>query len=206
MTTEEQHRTEAPPPFTPELVTARAGFSDRVKRQRVFRGLSYAGRAIILVYVGLDAIIFPMFRPSSRWLGGKLFVHAAQRRVGRLPAYVILVVIALPFAIAEPAKMLAVYLMASGSRLHRSIGSCRSIFHKPCYCGAALSWRRTKLLTIPWFKVVWQWLMSLRRSLLRRGRSTRIWASFVKNRDRIRRHAHFARFRRHLGSPDLRER
>ena len=70
--------------------------------------------AIIVLYVGLDAVIFPIFRPSSRWLSGQTFIHAAQRRVGRLPAYVILVVLALPFAIAEPAKLLALYLMATG--------------------------------------------------------------------------------------------
>src|SRR5437763_12999927 len=84
---------------------ARDAIADSSKRRRALRGLSYTGRAIIVLYVGLDAVIFPIFRPSSRWLSGQTFVHAAQRRVGRLPAYVILVVLALPFAIAEPAKI-----------------------------------------------------------------------------------------------------
>src|SRR3954453_5047265 len=114
MEREEQRRTEAALPFTSGANTPGDGIADSFKRRRALRGLSYAGRAIIIIYVGLDAIIFPMFRPSSRWLSGQTFVHAAQRRVGRLPAYVILVVLALPFAIAEPAKILALYLIATG--------------------------------------------------------------------------------------------
>jgi hypothetical protein len=67
-----------------------------VRRRPTLRGLGYAGRAIIVIYIGLDAVIFPMFRPASRWLGGRTFVNAAQRGVGRLPAYVILGLLALP--------------------------------------------------------------------------------------------------------------
>src|SRR3954449_10559049 len=114
MNREEQHRVEVAPPFIPAANTASDGIADSSKGRRALRGLSYTGRAIIVLYVGLDAVIFPIFRPSSRCLSGRGFVHAAQRRVSRLPAYVILVVLALPFAIAEPAKILALYLIATG--------------------------------------------------------------------------------------------
>jgi hypothetical protein len=159
-------------------------------------GLSDAARAIIVIYIGLDAIIFPMFRPTSRWLGGRAFVHAAQRRVGRLPAYVILAVLALPFAIAEPAKILAVYLMATGHGFIGTLVLGGAYFISLVIVERLFRGGRTKLLTIPWFKNAWRWLMDVRRRLLKQGRSTRIWMSFVRSRDRVRRHAHVARFRR----------
>ena len=41
-------------------------FAAPVRRRTTLRGLGYAGRAFIVIYIGLDAIIFPMFRPTSR--------------------------------------------------------------------------------------------------------------------------------------------
>jgi hypothetical protein len=178
------------------MTSASDGIADPLKSRRAFRGLSYTGRAIIALYVGLDAIVFPMFRPSSRWLSGRTFVHAAQRRVGRLPPYVILVVLALPFAIAEPAKILALYLMATGRVFIGVLVLVGAYFVSLVVVERLFRGGRTKLLTIPWFKAAWQRLMAVRRRLLRQGRSTRIWASWVKTGDRVRRHAHVARFRR----------
>jgi hypothetical protein len=166
------------------------------RRRTTLRGLGYAGRAIIIIYIGLDAIIFPMFRPSSRWLGGRAVVHAAQRRVGRLPAYVILALLALPFAIAEPAKILAVYLMTTGHAFIGTLVLAGAYFISLVIVERLFRGGRAKLLTIPWFKNAWRWLMGVRRDLLKRGRSTRLWMTFVKSRDRVRRHVHVARFRR----------
>lgn len=174
-------------------------FAAPVRRRPTLGGLGYAGRAIIVIYIGLDAIIFPMFRPTSRWLGGQTFVNAAQRRVSRLPAYVILGLLALPFAIAEPAKILAVYLMATGHVVIGTLVLVAAYFVSLVIVERLFRGGRTKLLTIPWFKDAWRWLMALRRGLLKRGRSTRIWAAFVRSRDRLRRHAHLARFRKRFG-------
>ena len=171
----------------------------RATPRPTFRRLGYAGRGIIIIYVGLDAVIFPMFRPSSRWLGGRAFVHAAQRSVGRLPAYVILALLALPFAIAEPAKVLAVYLMATGHAFIGTLVLAGAYFISLVIVERLFRGGRTKLLTIPWFKNAWRRLMGVRRELLKRGRSTRLWTSFVSNRDRFRRHAHLARFRTRSG-------
>jgi hypothetical protein len=173
-------------------------FGSPVRRRPTLRGLSDAARAIIVIYIRLDAIIFPMFRPTSRWLGGRAFVHAAQRRVGRLPAYVILAVLALPFAIAEPAKILAVYLMATSHGFIGTLVLAGAYFISLVIVERLFRGGRTKLLTIPWFKNAWR-LMDVRRRLLKQGRSTRIWMSFVRSRDRVRRHAQVARFRRFGG-------
>jgi hypothetical protein len=155
-------------------------------RGRAVRGLSYSGRGIIIIYLGIDSLILPLFRPTSRWLAGRALVHAAQRRVASLPPYVILCVLALPFAIAEPAKILALYLMATG---HVKIGLmvlAGAYFVSLVIVERLFRGGRTKLLTIPWFKTTWQWLMAQRRRLLKWARSTRIWASFVKSKGRMR--------------------
>jgi hypothetical protein len=173
-----------------------------VRRRPTLRGVGYAGRAIILSYIALDAIIFPMFRPTSRWLGGRTFVSAAQRCVGRLPAYLILALLALPFAIAEPAKILAIYLMAIGHVFIGTLVLAGAYFISLIIVERLFRGGRTKLLTIPWFKNAWRWLIGVRREILKRGRSTRVWMRFIRSRDRVRRHARFARFRR-FGRPSL---
>jgi hypothetical protein len=176
------------------------------RRGHTIRGLSYTGRAVIVIYVGIDSIIFPIFRPTSRWLGGRSFVRSAQRRVARLPPYVILGFLALPFAIAEPAKIFALYLIATGQVLFGLLVLVGAYFVSLVIVERLFRGGRTKLLTIPWFKAAWQSLMALRRRILKSARSTRIWASFVRTRGRMRRHAHLARFRARVGRrPSLEE-
>lgn len=46
------------------------------RRGHTIRGLSYTGRAVIVIYVEIDSIIFPIFRPTPRWLGGRSFVRS----------------------------------------------------------------------------------------------------------------------------------
>jgi hypothetical protein len=123
-------------------------FATPVRRRPTLRGLGYAGRAIIVIYIGLDAIIFPMFRPTSRWLGGRTFINAAQRRVGRLPPYAILALLALPFAVAEPAKILALYLMATGHVFIGTLVLAAAYFISLVIVERLFRGGRTKLLTI----------------------------------------------------------
>jgi hypothetical protein len=115
---------------------------------------------------------------------------------------VILCVLALPFAIAEPAKILALYLMATG---HVKIGLmvlAGAYFVSLVIVERLFRGGRTKLLTTPWFKTTWQWLMAQRRRLLKWARSTRIWASFVKSKGRIRaQFVYLTRFKNRFSAP-----
>jgi len=79
-----------------------------------------------------------------------------------LPAYVILGPLALPFAIAEPAKILAVYLMATGHVVIGTLVLVAAYFVSLVIVERLFRGGRTKLLTIPWFKDAWRWLMALR--------------------------------------------
>jgi hypothetical protein len=161
---------------------------------------------VIVTYIGIDSIIFPIFRPTSRWLGGRSLVRSAQRRVAKLPPYVILGFLALPFAIAEPAKVFALYLIATGQVLFGLLVLVGAYFVSLVVVERLFRGGRTKLLTIPWFKAAWRWLMACAPQHRQIGTLNPNMGELCSNQGRMRRHAHLARFRARVGrSPSLEE-
>jgi hypothetical protein len=108
------------------------------RRGHTIRGLSYTGRAVIVIYVEIDSIIFPIFRPTPRWLGGRSFVRSAQRRVARLPPYVILGFLAAALCNSGAGQNICVISDSYGSGPVWIARSCRRLFRQPCHCGAPL--------------------------------------------------------------------
>jgi hypothetical protein len=62
----------------------------------------------------IDAIARPLYRPLLDWIATRRIMHRFAALIEPLPRFVILVLFGVPFAIAEPLKLLAVYLMARG--------------------------------------------------------------------------------------------
>jgi hypothetical protein len=144
------------------------------------RLLLLPAKAVVVLYVVLDGIVTPVARPLLGWAASLRFVVCLQDFVAALPPYAILVSLAVPFAVAEPAKIYALYLMTEG---HFATGlSTISMAYlisllivERIYHAA-----RAKLNTIPWFAKLMEWLTGIRDRLLAWGRATRIWAFSVK--------------------------
>jgi hypothetical protein len=62
----------------------------------------------------IDALARPLYRPLLDWIATRRIMHRFAAVVAPLPRFVILVLFGVPFAIAEPLKVFAVYLMARG--------------------------------------------------------------------------------------------
>lgn len=134
---------------------------------------------LVVAYTLLDELLFPLFRPAIRWLSGLRLFQRLGALIGRLPPYMALVLLAVPFVIIEPAKVGALWVIATGHVIEGvvllliaqvlSLLICERIFH------AAYE----PLMRIGWFKAGLGWLFALRDKALAIGRSTAVWRAAV---------------------------
>ena len=137
-------------------------------------------KAVVVVYVILDVIVIPVFRPLLRWVSRLGFVLRLQDIVATFPPYAILVLLAVPFAFAEPAKIYALFLMSEG---HFKTGLATIamaylvslvVVERIYHAGQA------KLRTISWFATLMDWLTGIRDRLLAWTRTTWIWTFSIE--------------------------
>lgn len=72
-------------------------------------------RAIIIFALVLDGIFRPLYRPVIRAISNLTFIQRLESRIERLPRLAILLCLAVPFAIAEPMKIVGLVLIAHGA-------------------------------------------------------------------------------------------
>ncbi|WP_425623912.1 hypothetical protein [Agrobacterium radiobacter] len=72
-------------------------------------------RAIIVFALVLDGIFRPLYRPVIKAISGLTFIKRLENRIERLPRLAILLCLAVPFAIAEPMKIVGLVLIAHGA-------------------------------------------------------------------------------------------
>ena len=142
---------------------------------------------LVGLYILLDAVIGPLFRPAMRFLSRLNLVRWLEAAIARLPPYVLLALLGVPFAVAELAKAYAVIMMGSGHILTGvlifiaayvvSILVCERIFHAG----------RAQLMTIGWFARSFNWIMAVKDRLLAWFRTTEVWrlATDMKQRAQL---------------------
>jgi len=133
----------------------------------------------VVVYTLLDELLFPMVRPLIAWLGRLQLFARLGALIGCSPPYAVLVLLAVPFVIIEPAKVYALYLFATGHLVSGvvllviaqvlSLLICERIYH----AGHA------PLMRIGWFRRLMGWLVALRDKALGLIRSTAAWRASV---------------------------
>lgn len=72
-------------------------------------------RAIIVFALVLDGIFRPLYRPVIRAISNLTFIQRLENRIAQLPRLAILLCLAVPFAIAEPMKIVGLILIAHGA-------------------------------------------------------------------------------------------
>ena len=72
-------------------------------------------RAIIVFAMVLDGIFRPLSRPVIRALSNLKIIQRLESRIAQLPRLAILLCLAVPFAIAEPMKIIGLVLFAHGA-------------------------------------------------------------------------------------------
>ncbi len=144
------------------------------------RLLLLPAKAIVILYVVLDSIVASVVRPLLGWVARLRFVIGLQDIVAALPPYAILVLLTVPLAFAEPAKIYALYLMTEGRFATGLVTISMAYLVSLLVVERIYHAGRVKLATIPWFAKLMDWLTSIRDRLLAWARAMRIWAFSVK--------------------------
>jgi hypothetical protein len=142
--------------------------------------LLLVAKAIVVVYVILDGIVSPVIRPLLRWVARLYFVIRLQDIVARLPPYAILVLLAVPLAVAEPAKIYALVLMGQGHFATGLVTITLAYLVSLVVVERIYNAGRMKLATIAWFAKLMNWLTGNRDRFLAWARATWVWAFSVR--------------------------
>ncbi len=158
---------------------------DRPRRSLLRNVLEILLELVVGFFVVLDAIIRPLFGPLVRALSRLRLIHRIEAWIASLNPYVIFVLIAAPFAVAELTKVYAVILMAEehfrlGMTLFIgayvvSILVCERIFHAG----------KDQLLTLGWFKWGYDRVMAVKDAIVDWIVRTRAWQSVDAMRQRV---------------------
>ena len=145
-----------------------------------------AAETLVVIYVTLDAVFTPIFRPIIRWTANLRFVIRLQESVAELPPYAILTLLAVPFALAEPAKLYALVLFATGRETTGAIVMVLAYLVSLLVVERIYNAGKAKLRTIAWFAKLLDWLFLFRDQILAWARSTPVWVFAGKVKQRAR--------------------
>jgi hypothetical protein len=129
----------------------------------------------VVGYAILDTLLFPLFRPLIRYLSGLKLFEAIGALIVKLPPYVVLLILAVPFVVLEPLKVFALYWFALGHLVQGGIllvvahGASILTLERLYQAG------RPQLMKIGWFARVMGWLGALRDAALKFAKSTAAW-------------------------------
>jgi hypothetical protein len=149
---------------------------------------------LVVGYSLLDQLLFPLFRPLIGRLSRLRLFEAIGTGIGRLPPYVALLVLGVPFVAIEPLKILALWWLGVG---HLVQGLILLIF---AHALSILILERVyqagekQLMKIGWFKRMMAWVFSLRDKAMAIARATAVWQSSSRAAADLR-----ARFRKLIG-------
>ena len=88
--------------------------TDQPPKKPTSRLLLWPFQVVVAFILLIDAIARPLYRPMLDWIATRQIMHRFAAAIRPLPRFLILVLFAVPFAVAEPLKVFAVYLIARG--------------------------------------------------------------------------------------------
>ena len=148
------------------------------------RVLRIAAEIVVALYVVADSAVSFLFRPMMKFMSTLRIVQRLERGINAMPPYAILVVMLVPFIIAELAKVFAVFWMSEGHLRSGMIIFISAYVVSILVCERILHAGKSKLMTIAWFAWCYNWVMALRDYLFAWFRGTFVWQKSVQLRVR----------------------
>lgn len=112
--------------------------------------------ALVAIILVADAVAKPIYKPVIAWAANLKIMAALEAQIQRMPRFAVLLLFAVPFAIAEPLKLYALVLMASGYFIFGLVLLVLSYLVTFILVERIYHAGRDKLLTYGWFS----WCMS----------------------------------------------
>lgn len=144
-------------------------------RETLKRLLSIPLAALLLAYEALDALLGPLVRPAIAWAASLELIQRVARWIAGLPPYGVLALFAVPFAIIEPFKAVALYWMAAGSFWFGLVALGLAHLASLLICERIFHAGKDRLLEIGWFARGYGVLVRVRDGALAWIRSTAAW-------------------------------
>ena len=163
-----------PPPPAPE-------------RGPLVRGLLAALRAVLTVFIVLDELLRPLYRPLIRRLASLRIMRKLEETVAGLPRPLVLVALAVPFAIAEPLKLVGLLLFADGQFWAGLVVTAFAHLMSFVFVERIYHAGREKLLSYPWFAWIMGQVTRVRDKVLGWVRETSAYGFAMRTRDIARR-------------------
>jgi hypothetical protein len=144
-------------------------------------------RGVLTVLVLLDEIARPLYRPLADWIAGLRIVARAEAAIAKLPRLAILVLLAIPFAVAEPLKIVGLVLVGRGqvaaglALLALAYLASFLVVERIFHAG------REKLMSYGWLAWGVILLARIRARLLDWIRGSTAWRAAARLRDEVRR-------------------
>lgn len=115
------------------------------------RLLELAFNTAAAVIIVIDGAARPLYRPILQWAASVDLIRQAEAQIAQLPRLAILALFAVPFAIAEPAKVLALVWLAEGSLFSGLLLLAASYLATFLVVERIYHAGKPKLLTYTWF-------------------------------------------------------
>jgi len=93
------------------------------------------------------------------------FLRLPRRRIEKLGPYSSLFLLAVPLAVVEPLKLATVFMVGQGHWLTGTIVMLGAYAVSIVVVDRLFRIVKPKLLTLPWFAAIWNWLIAARRTV-----------------------------------------
>nr|WP_052232230.1 hypothetical protein [Methylobacterium sp. ZNC0032] len=156
------------------------------ERGPLTRGLLALLRAAITVFVILDELLRPLYRPLLRRLADLRIMRRLEESVAALPRPLVLLALAIPFAIAEPLKLFGLLLFARGQFWAGLIVTALAHLTSFVFVERIYHAGRDKLLSYRWFAWIMGQIVRVRDRVLGWVRATAAYDLAMRTRNVVR--------------------
>ena len=152
---------------------------------RLARLLLLPIEAVMVLFIVLDELARPLYRPLLRWVASLRLIHHVDRWVAARHRVTILVLLAIPLIIVEPLKILALFWVGRGALIPGAVLLALAYLAGFVFVERIYSAGKPKLMTIGWFAKVMGIAIAIRAAMLDWARRTMVWKSVMRVRARV---------------------
>ena len=130
---------------------------------------------LVALFILIDELARPLYRPLARWFKALRIVEVGERFVAGLPRFVILALLVVPLAIAEPLKIYALVLVGSGKPVRGILLLALAYLASFLIIERIYEAGKPKLLTIGWLARLLGLVARIRAWMLDWVKRTPVW-------------------------------
>ena len=143
------------------------------ERSYAYRAVSGIASVIAAAIVLIDMVLGPIFRPLTQMISRSSSIGVLRTFSRRLPAYVALFALAVPLAVAEPAKIFALYLIGEEHYISGVVLLCGAYLVSLVLVDTIYEGARPQLRSITWFSSIVDQIARVRFTVMTAIRESR---------------------------------